>query len=63
MNNCPTKSFYIVFHYLIRLGNKCADSCISSESDGGALDLSTGDPIYLKPRAAESFYIGILRLL
>ena len=53
---------------IVRLGKKCAGDCISVESDGGSLGLSTGespvgDPIYLKPRGSESFYIGLLRTL
>ena len=53
---------------IARLGKKCAGGCILGEGDGGALDLSTGespvgDPIYLRPRASESFYIGFLRIL
>ena len=54
--------------FIVRLGKKCAGGCILGEGDGGALHLSTGespvgDPIYLRPRGSESFYIGFLRTL
>ena len=59
---------FLFLYLIVRLGKKCAGGCISDEGDGGALDLSTGespvgDPIYLKPRSSESFYmyIGFLR--
>ena len=59
---------FLFFYIIVRLGKKCADGCISGEGDGGALDLSTGespvgDPIYLRPRASESFLYRVLRIL